>query len=75
VEEHATQKARLARVALIGIFGSTQSPRALIRLPRGDTQAVTLGDRVAGSTVEAIGADRIVLSRMGRRETLWMPQG
>ncbi len=75
VETHATQEARLDRIALLGTFGAAASPSALVRLPSGNTQTVTIGDDIAGGTVEAISADRLVLSRMGTHQVLRMPQG
>ncbi len=75
VTQHATEQARLDRVALIGIFGNPNAPHALVRLPRGNTQKVSVGDTVARGTVAAIGTDRLVLSRTGTNETLRLPQG
>ncbi len=75
VEELATEAVALERTALIGTFGSAAAPRALVRLPRGQTQTVTVGDRIAGGTVEAIGADALVLSRAGGQRVLRMPRG
>lgn len=75
VETHATQVASLGRIALLGTFGPAAAPHALVRLPQGDTQIVTLGDSVAGSTVTAISADRLVLSRKGTQQILRMPFG
>lgn len=75
VEKLATQAARLDRIALIGVFGKAEAPRALIRLPRGETQTVTIGDTVDGGTVEAIGMDLVVVSRRGMQSILRMPQG
>lgn len=75
VESHATQEANLGRIALLGTFGSANAPSALIRLPRGNTQTVSIGDDVAGGTVEAIETDRLVLTRMGTAQILRMPQG
>ncbi|WP_299023720.1 type II secretion system protein N [uncultured Sulfitobacter sp.] len=75
VESNATQKVRLGRIVLLGTFGAASAPSALVRLPRGNTQTVTLGDEIAGGTVEAIDSDRIVLLRMGNTQILTMPQG
>lgn len=75
VAEHATQQAHLPNTALLGVFGTTEAPRALIRLPQGKTRTVSVGDTVAGGKVEAISDDRIVLSRMGSQQILRMPQG
>ena len=75
VETHATQEAKLDRIALLGTFGAANAPHALVRLPRGTTQSVKIGDALAGGTVAAISADRLILSRMGNEQILRMPQG
>lgn len=75
VETHATQEATLGRIALLGTFGPATAPRALVRLPRGNTRTVTIGDEIAGGTVQAIETTRLVLSRMGTAQILHMPQG
>jgi hypothetical protein len=75
VEKLATQEVKLDRTALIGIFGTASAPKALIRLPRGQTRTVTVGDRIAGATVGAIGEDRLVLVRGSRQEVMQMPRG
>mgnify|MGYP003110714258 CR=1 FL=1 len=75
VEKFATKEAKLERTALIGLFGSASAPKALIRLPRGETRTVTVGDRIAGGTVGAIGEDRLVLLRGNRQEVMQMPRG
>lgn len=75
VAKHATEKARIIGMALLGIFGSTSAPSALLRLPRGRTQSVKVGDDAAGSRVDAIGEDRVVLNRNGRQQLLHLPQG
>lgn len=75
VETYATQEAQLGRIALLGTFGAASAPSALIRLPRGNTQTVSIGDQIAGGRVEAIDTDRLVLSRMGTEQILRMPKG
>lgn len=75
VAEFATQEVILDRTALIGVSGTPAAPRALVRLPQGQTHTVTVGDSIAGGTVRAIGADRLVLSRMGAQHILQMPRG
>jgi hypothetical protein len=75
VQKLATQEVTLDRIALIGISGTQGAPRALIRLPRGATETVTIGDRIGGATVQAIGEDRLILSRRGARTVMQMPQG
>lgn len=75
VVELATERAKLDRTALIGTFGSTLAPGALIRLPSGGFEKVAVGDDLAGGTVMAIGEDRVVVSRMGSDLVLTLPQG
>ncbi|UWR23722.1 type II secretion system protein N [Sulfitobacter sp. S190] len=75
VKDLATEQARLDRTALIGIFGSSNAPEALIMLPAGKTEKVKVGDSVAGGTVEAIGEDRLVLSRNGNQQVMRLPKG
>lgn len=75
VEQLATQEARLDRIALIGVFGSVENLRALIRLPQGKTQTVTKGDTLNGGTVLAIGEDQLVLSRPNGHKIMQMPRG
>lgn len=75
VEQLATQEVKLDRIALIGLFGTATAPKALIRLPQGETRTVTVGDRIAGATVGAIGEDRLVLLRGSRQEVMQMPRG
>ncbi|MEQ6248312.1 type II secretion system protein N [Sulfitobacter sp. HNIBRBA3233] len=75
VKELATTEAKLDRMALLGVFGSTSNPSALIRLPRGGTQRVDVGDSVNGRTVQAIGADRVVLSGFGGQMVISLPRG
>lgn len=75
VKTHATQEVRLDRVALLGTFGSATRRGALVLLPHGRTRSVSIGDAVAGGTVAAIDADRLVLARRGGTQVLRMPQG
>tara|TARA_R110002020_G_scaffold67179_2_gene176233 strand:+ start:40997 stop:41266 length:270 start_codon:yes stop_codon:yes gene_type:complete len=76
VEKFATKEAKLERTALIGLFGTASAPKALIRLPRGETRTVTVGDRIGSGTVGAIGEDRLVLLLRGnRQEVMQMPRG
>ncbi|MFD2738634.1 type II secretion system protein N [Sulfitobacter aestuarii] len=70
----ATSKAPLGSVTLIGIFGSTSAPGALIRTRSGRISRVSLGDRIGGAVVAAIADDTLVLSRRGRNEVLKLPR-
>lgn len=75
VEKLATKEVKLERVALIGIFGTTDKPSALIRLPKGDIVIVAVGDKLEGGTVAAIGANQLVLARSGKQQVMLMPGG
>lgn len=73
VIELATQQAQLPRTALLGVFGPTAAPRALIRTPQGATQTVDVGDTIAGATVAAISDGMLVLKRKGSEKILRLP--
>jgi len=75
VQDLANQRAKLPPVALLGIFGAATSPQALIRVRDGEIEAVTVGSQIAGGVVTAIADDKVILSRMGRAQTLRMPMG
>jgi hypothetical protein len=75
VAEMATEKAKLPRRVLLGIFGSADAPAALVRNNKGDTDRVSVGDTVDGDTVLAIGDDNIVITQGGRSEVLRLPAG
>ena len=75
IAEKATQSARLPALALIGIFGSSDAPSALIRDRNGDIQRVSVGDTIANRTVAAIDADRVILARGSQTKTLTFPKG
>lgn len=74
VAKLANETARLPALALIGVFGSTEAPVALIRERNGTIQRVTVGDAVAGKTVAAIDDDRVILSSGGQTKTLSLPK-
>lgn len=75
VAQLATQAVALDRTALIGVFGAEKNLRAMILLPRGNTQTVSLGDRVIGGTVVAIGLDKLVLVRSDGQHVMRLPRG
>jgi hypothetical protein len=60
----------LRRVNLIGVYGSTSDRRALVRLSNGRYTRVTVGDRLDGGRVQAIGAGSLIYAKRGRRITL-----
>jgi hypothetical protein len=69
VAEQATEDRaiNLNRVNLIGVFGTSSSRRALVRLPGGNVVSVRVGDRIEGSQITAIGETEL---RYGRNEVL-----
>ena len=75
VQKHANENVRLPAVAVLGIFGRDANFTALIRTRNGETSRVQVGDRVNGGTVEAIGADRVVINRLGRAQVMKLLAG
>lgn len=66
---------RLNRINLIGVYGTPNSRRALVRLASGRYVKVEVGDRVDGGRVGAIGEDSLQYTKGGRNITLEMPRG
>jgi len=65
----------LAKVNLLGTFGTSGSRRALVRLPSGRVVNLSVGDRVDGGRVQEIGDGRLGYVKSGRMVTLNMPRG
>lgn len=61
VAEEATEARaiNLRRVNLIGVFGTSSSRRALVRLSGGSVVSLRVGDRLEGSQVTAIGESEL----------------
>ncbi|QIE42018.1 hypothetical protein G5B39_08665 [Rhodobacteraceae bacterium SC52] len=68
-------KLNLAEVNLLGTFGTSRNPRALVRLPSGRVINVEVGDRVDGGRVAGITDGRLSYVKSGRTLTLSMPRG
>ena len=77
VAKQATVKnaIKLRGINLIGVYGKTSSRRALVRLANGRYQKVTVGDRLDGGRVSAIGESELRYTRSGREVVLKMPRG
>lgn len=77
VAKQATQKnvLRLRKVNLIGVYGSPNSRRALVRLSNGRYKKVKVGDRLDGGRVSAIGDTELRYQKSGRNVVLKMPKG
>ncbi|WP_166416031.1 hypothetical protein [Cochlodiniinecator piscidefendens] len=63
----------LRRISLIGIYGSTSNPQAMVRLRNGRYVRLSVGDRLDGGQVAAIGQDELRYVKRGRNVTLEMP--
>lgn len=63
----------LRQVNLIGVYGKPSARRALIRLSNGRYQKVSVGDRIDGGRVSAIGNSELRYSKGGRNVVLKMP--
>jgi hypothetical protein len=76
VARTATEKnvLNLREVNLIGVYGTQQSRRALVRLSNGRYQKVKVGDRVDGGRVVAISDGELRYTKGGRNVTLRMPR-
>lgn len=76
VAKTATEKnvLNLREVNLIGVYGTQQSRRALVRLSNGRYQKVKVGDRVDGGRVVAISDGELRYTKGGRNVTLRMPR-
>ncbi|MEM6322330.1 MAG: hypothetical protein AAF748_01530 [Pseudomonadota bacterium] len=66
---------RLNRVNLIGVYGSAEDRRALVRLSSGRYVKVQVGDTVDRGRVVAIGDTALRYVRGGRTITLELPNG
>lgn len=75
VARSATQKnvLNLSKVSLIGIYGSSSSRRALVRLPSGRFVKVKVGDRLDGGRVTSMTTNRLTYQKGNRSLTLDTP--
>lgn len=71
----ATQRQTLPlrKLQLIGIAGSQEARRALLRTPAGQIRTVAQGDALPQGTVVAIGYDRLILQKNSGERVLAMP--
>ncbi len=61
---------RLNQMNLIGIYGSSSSRRALVRLKSGRYVKVSVGERLNGGKVVSITENRLIYTKNGRNMTL-----
>ncbi|MGP6085850.1 hypothetical protein [Antarctobacter jejuensis] len=64
----------LNRINLIGVYGTPNNRRALVRLPNGKYQKVKVGDRLDGGRVSAIGDGDLRYKKGSRDVVLKMPR-
>lgn len=74
VAEHATERVHLPRLALLGVFGTSQHLAALVRTKSGQIARVSTGDTVAGGIVVTIGEAQLVLKQRNRTKVLRLPE-
>ncbi|SMX49542.1 hypothetical protein [Maliponia aquimaris] len=64
----------LNKINLIGVYGTADNRRALVRLASGKYQKVKVGDSLDGGRVSAIGEDELRYQKSGRDLVLKMPR-
>ncbi|WP_372884200.1 hypothetical protein [Shimia sp.] len=65
----------LNKISLIGVYGTTSSRRALVRLSNGRFKKVQVGDRIDGGEVAAISDTELRYVKSGKNVVLKMPKG
>ncbi|MDP2493831.1 hypothetical protein Q8W25_07380 [Shimia thalassica] len=65
----------LSKVNLIGVYGTSSSRRALVRLSTGRYKKVKVGDRIDGGKVSAIGETELRYVKSGKNVVLKLPKG
>ncbi|MDD8024804.1 MAG: translation initiation factor 2, partial [Paracoccaceae bacterium] len=77
VAKQATVKngIQLGEMNLIGLYGASKSRRALIRMPNGKFVKVSVGDRLDGGKVTAIGEAQLTYQKGSRSYTLKLLKG
>ncbi len=77
VAHHATKTDVLPHSGpvVIGIFGATNTPEALIRLPSGRVRRVKTGTRLAMGEIVAIDSKGLLVQRNGQSRRLEIPGG
>ena len=66
---------KLRKINLIGVYGTPNSRRALVRLPNGRYRKVVIGDRLDGGKVAAISDSELHYIKRGRNVVLKLPRG
>jgi hypothetical protein len=66
---------RLREINLIGVYGRSSEPRALVRLSNGRFVRVEIGSELDGGQVVAIGDDLLNYVKRGRTYVITLPEG
>ncbi len=77
VAKQATERnvLNLRSVNLIGVYGTPNARRALVRLSNGRYKKVKVGDKLDGGSVAAIGDSELRYVKRGKAVVLTMPKG
>ena len=77
VAKQATEKnaIKLGDMNLIGVYGSSSNRRALVRMPNGKFVKVSVGDRLDGGKVTAIGEGQLTYQKGSRAITIKLLKG
>ncbi len=75
VAKAATEKGRFNKkiMSLVGVFGTPNDRRALVRLPSGRYVKIKKGDRLSGWKVSAIGESSVRIRKGSKDQVLRMP--
>lgn len=75
VTKAATEKSRFnkRKMNLVGVFGTPNARRALIRMPSGRYVKVKTGDQLSGWQVSAIGESSLRIRKGSKNQVLRMP--
>ncbi|MBR9841616.1 MAG: hypothetical protein GYB25_00525 [Rhodobacteraceae bacterium] len=65
----------LRKINLVGVYGTSSSRRALVRLSNGRFKKVKVGDRIDGGKVAAIGDTELRYVKSGKNVVLKLPRG
>ncbi|WP_299354237.1 hypothetical protein [uncultured Shimia sp.] len=70
-----TNAINLNKINLIGVYGTTSSRRALVRLSNGRYKKVQVGDRIDGGKVATISDTELRYVKSGKNVILKLPKG
>jgi type IV pilus biogenesis protein PilP len=76
IQKEATENAGFSkrRMSLIGVYGTSSSRRALVRMPSGRYVKVKRGQNISGWKVSAIGEKTVRITKGSRNQVLRLPK-